>query len=284
MTRPSHPAAPRPAGAPRRRASLLTLLVPTAATCAIANAVAIAAPADQPTRLGSAISQAMRASDKRYAERERALVLRERAQQAAEAQLQAAQAAGGGGEAGKTTGDAYDELARIYQAMKPARAAPIFERLGSEVQLNIARRMRGRSAALLMASMDPVAAAQLSMALAGHPVPPTPPPPLRRADMLALAPSPSGQMMPDRSAAPRLAIATPTRPRVDRPAPALRPQPGRGYAAAGDSASSERILPAPSLSPGSGVSTPAAPALTANIAPRTTPATPTPLPAATAPH
>jgi len=48
----------------------------------------------------------------------------------------------------------YDDLARIYQTMKPARAAPIFEKLDLEVQTQVARRMRERSAALLMAAMS----------------------------------------------------------------------------------------------------------------------------------
>jgi flagellar motility protein MotE (MotC chaperone) len=237
----------------RRRASLLALLVPAAATCAIANAVAIAAPADQPTRLGQAIGQAMRDSDKRYAERERALALRERAQRAAEQQVQDAQAANPANptDPGKANATAYDELARIYQAMKPARAAPIFEKLGAEVQLNVARKMRGRSAALLMASMNPVAAAELSMALAGHPVSHPQPQPARTA---ADAPMASPGAMTARhagnrnGAAARIAITAPQRPQVDRPS--LR---GQALAARDtaqfDSASRERVLPAPALVP-----------------------------------
>ena len=242
---------PRP---PRRRASLLALLIPAAATGAVANAVAVAAPSEQPTRLGQAIGQAIRDSDKRYAERERALALRERAQRAAEQQLQDAQAnPANPGDPAKTTDTAYDELARIYQAMKPARAAPIFEKLGPEVQLNVARKMRGRSAALLMASMDPVAAADLSMALAGHPVTrskPASPPATKSTDLPAGPAAPGGTKQGGRAgsgAAPRIAVTAPQRPSVDRPT--LRSQGAARDTAQLDSASRERILPAPELIP-----------------------------------
>jgi len=231
-----------------RRPSLLALLIPTAATCAVANAMAVAAPAEQPTRLGQAISQALRDSDKRYAERERALALRERAQRAAEQRLQTAQAADAASAAdqGKTPPDAYDELARIYQAMKPARAAPIFEKLAPEVQLNVARRMRGRSAALLMASMTPTAAADLSMALAGRPV--VRPQPAREAPAVPATPALPRRAPSREAAAPRIAIAAPVRPQVARIAPRAMATPSPD-AAAPDAASRDRVLPAPTPSP-----------------------------------
>lgn len=64
--------------------------------------------------------------------------------------------------------DPFDALARIYQAMKPAKAAPVFEQLDLEVQYLVVQRMRDRSAALLMAAMSPQGAARLTMRLAGR--------------------------------------------------------------------------------------------------------------------
>ena len=64
--------------------------------------------------------------------------------------------------------DQFDSLARIYQAMKPAKAAKVFEQLDLEVQLGVAKRMRDRSTAMLLAAMTPEGAARLSMALAGR--------------------------------------------------------------------------------------------------------------------
>ncbi|GAA4217476.1 hypothetical protein GCM10022253_16140 [Sphingomonas endophytica] len=175
-----HPPVPVPARAVKRsrRPSLLVLMIPTATISMVANAMSATAmmtplpPSDQPTRLGQSIDQAMRDIDKNLASRKRALALREEAQRAAEQRLQSAEANpnGAGGSATPSGDTAYDDLAHIYQAMKPNRAAPIFEKLAPDVQLNIARKMRGRSAALLMASMSSGAAADLSMALAGHPV------------------------------------------------------------------------------------------------------------------
>jgi hypothetical protein len=50
--------------------------------------------------------------------------------------------------------------------MKPAKAAPVFEKLSPEVQFQVAQRMRERNAALMMQAMSPDAAATLGMALA----------------------------------------------------------------------------------------------------------------------
>ena len=54
--------------------------------------------------------------------------------------------------------------------MKPARAAPIFEKLDIEVQSQVARRMRDQVTAQIMSNMSPAAAVKLSMALAGRKV------------------------------------------------------------------------------------------------------------------
>ena len=53
--------------------------------------------------------------------------------------------------------------------MKPAKAAPVFEQLDLEVQYLVAKKMRERSAALLLAAMSPDAAAELSRRMAGRP-------------------------------------------------------------------------------------------------------------------
>lgn len=161
-----------------KRPSLLMLTAATAALAVVANAVdatTLASKAVPQSRLGSAIETDLGARDASSAQRNRALDMRERAARAAEARLQADIAARQqpAPSAGKTNdpteeppGQQYDNLARIYQAMKPARAAIVFEQLEMDVQLQIAQRMRERSTAMIMAAMTPKGAAALSMALA----------------------------------------------------------------------------------------------------------------------
>ncbi|WP_010410974.1 magnesium transporter MgtE N-terminal domain-containing protein [Citromicrobium sp. JLT1363] len=55
--------------------------------------------------------------------------------------------------------------------MKPKQAAPVFEQLDIDVQIAVARKMRERSTAQILAAMTPQGAARLSMALAGKPIP-----------------------------------------------------------------------------------------------------------------
>lgn len=171
-------AAPGMAQALFQRPSLLSLTAGVAGLAAIANAVAAAAPPAEPaqaTRLGTSIQQSMRERDQALARQKRGLDLREQAARATEerlkADLLARQAEGGApaGGAGKSAEqtEPFDELARIYQTMKPAKAAVIFERLDLEVQTQVARRMRERSTALILSNMSPGGAVQLSMALAG---------------------------------------------------------------------------------------------------------------------
>ena len=183
--------------------SLLTMLALAAAASAVANAVASTTPPtaapDAPTRLGTAIGQNLRDRDQAMADQRRALELREQAQRAAEHRLQNDLQANQGAASPSSSptpnpadsaNGMYDSLARIYQTMKPTKAAPIFEKLDPEVQLQVAKRMRDRSAALLLAAMSPDAAAELSMALAGRHVvkaPPAQPVGLARLD--AAAPS-----------------------------------------------------------------------------------------------
>lgn len=167
------------------RPSLLLVTAGMAGVTAIANAVAIAAPAAEqapPSRLGNSIQQSVRERDQALAQQKRALQLREQAAKASEERIKAdlesrqaeaakpAPATASGGKPNEAN-EPYDELARIYQTMKPAKAAPIFERLDLDVQTAVARRMRERSTALILSHMNPGNAVQLSMALAGKPMP-----------------------------------------------------------------------------------------------------------------
>jgi flagellar motility protein MotE (MotC chaperone) len=164
------------------RPSLLLLTAGAAALAVVANASSIASTATQntasKTRLGSSIDQDIAQRDADAARRKRGLDLREQATKAAQARLQAdlearqkeaevaaapGATAGGVAEAPEAQ---FDELARIYQAMKPKAAAVVFEQLDMEVQMKVAQRMRERSTAMIMAAMTPKGAASLSMALA----------------------------------------------------------------------------------------------------------------------
>ncbi|HSX54534.1 MAG TPA: magnesium transporter [Sphingomonas sp.] len=163
-----------------RRPSIL--LLGAAAVGVVANALALAAPlqsdAAPPSRLGVSLQDGMAQRDRTLAEEKRKLDMREQAAKAGEARLAAEMRARQGQPGGVDpqrgapveANQPYDDLARIYQTMKPARAAPIFEKLDLEVQTQVARRMRERSAALLMAAMSPNAAAELTMSLAGRKV------------------------------------------------------------------------------------------------------------------
>lgn len=162
------------------RPSLLMMTAGASALAIVANAASIAAPAADngayKTRLGNSIQQDLNARDAADAKRKRGLDLREQATKAAEARLQAnvqsAQQQQQAAAQNPGTGPAeapeaqYDNLARIYQAMKPNKAAVVFEQLDMEVQMKVAQRMRERSTALILASMTPKGAAALSMALA----------------------------------------------------------------------------------------------------------------------
>lgn len=161
------------------RPSLLLLTAAATAIAGIANAIGMAAPdtAVPKSRLGVAIADDVAARDQGAARRGRALDLREQAIKAAEARLKAdlvaravpAAAAGTplpGAPDASAAPDQFDDLAKIYQAMKPGAAAAVLEQLDIEVQMRVTQRMRERSAALILASMTPKAAAALTMALA----------------------------------------------------------------------------------------------------------------------
>lgn len=162
------------------RPSLLLMTAAASALAVVANAASIAAPGGQEapkTRLGNAIEQDLADRDAAAARRKRGLDLREQAAKAAETRLQAdlaarqkeaeaQQTAAAGSGPAEAPEAQFDELARIYQAMKPAKAAVVFEQLDMEVQMKVAQRMRERSTAMIMAAMTPKGAAALSMALA----------------------------------------------------------------------------------------------------------------------
>ncbi|MBJ6122115.1 MotE family protein [Sphingomonas mollis] len=171
-----------------RRPSLLLLTAFSAAVATVGNTVGLAATApgigDAPTsRLGVAIGDDMKARDQAAARRGRALDLREQAARAAEARLKPADgttpAAAPGtappptGEAASAGPDQYDDLARIYQVMKPTAAAVVLEQLDLDVQMRVAQKMRERSTAMILAAMTPKGAAALTMAMARRRAAPT---------------------------------------------------------------------------------------------------------------
>lgn len=161
--------------------SLLMLMTGAAAVSMLSHGVSASFAAEgertpPATRLGSAIQSEMTERDRTAKERARALELREKAIRASEKRLEAnAQAqqqqkapkagpvAQSGTEAESAT---LDQLARIYQSMKPKQAARVFERLAIDVQVGVARKMRERATAQVLAAMTPDGAARLSMALA----------------------------------------------------------------------------------------------------------------------
>ena len=154
------------------RPTLLMLTAMAATLSTVANGVGVvdALQAPAPTRLGMALDRDAAAQDALAGQRARKLDMREQAARATEQRLKndlayraAATKAKGGDPDG---GEQYDSLARIYQAMKPARAAVVFEQLDMDVQMQVARRMRDRSTGMVLAAMTPRGAAALSMALA----------------------------------------------------------------------------------------------------------------------
>lgn len=154
--------------------SLLMLTAATAALSTVAHGYsAVTTPAPVPeTRLGVSIKQEMGVRNQAAIERDRTLDMREKAIRATEQRLQSSlkerqdQAASDAAGRGARDENQFDELARIYQAMKPAKAAMVFEQLEMDVQMEVAQRMRDRAAALMLANMTPKGAAALSMSLA----------------------------------------------------------------------------------------------------------------------
>ena len=172
-----------------KRPPLLMLMAGAAALSTVAHGVSASVTNQEkaetkapPTRLGSAIQSEISEKKKTERERERALDLREQALKASEKRLkdnlqsqqqqQTNAAANDSKKSEKTPreieeDETLDQLARIYQSMKPKQAAVVFEQLDLDVQIAVARRMRERSTAQIMAAMTPAGAARISMALAG---------------------------------------------------------------------------------------------------------------------
>lgn len=162
------------------RPSLLVMTAVAAGLATVANAVGLAgadeagAPAKITSRLGVAIADDTSARDQAATRRGRTLDLREQAVRAAEMRLKASAGASNPAAApppatataATPTPDQFDDLARIYQAMKPAAAALVMEQLDLDVQMRVAQRMRERSTAMIMAAMTPKGAAALTMAMA----------------------------------------------------------------------------------------------------------------------
>lgn len=156
--------------------SLLALTAIAAMLSTVAHAVTAASPDAPQTRLGTAIQQDMATRDQSATRRNRALVLREQVAKATEERIKADLRArqeqadvattAAGTPAHTAEGAQYDNLARIYQAMKPAKAAVVLEQLDMDVQMKVAQHMRERSTALILAAMSPSGAADLSMSLA----------------------------------------------------------------------------------------------------------------------
>lgn len=172
-----------------KRPSLLMLMAGAAALSTLAHGVSasgtseekVSAKASQ-SRLGSAIQSELSENRQTAKERERALDLREQAIRASEKRLKdslqnqqqrpkaddaAATRAGAKADKEAEEAETLDQLARIYQSMKPKQAAVVFEQLDIDVQIAVARKMRERSTAQILAAMTPAGAARLSMALAG---------------------------------------------------------------------------------------------------------------------
>jgi flagellar motility protein MotE (MotC chaperone) len=154
------------------RFRLLSVTAVATAFSVLANGVG-AATAVSETRLGVSIQNDIDTQTKAVAQRNRTLDLREAAARATETRLKAeleTQAVddvqGKSRGASAEAGEQYDNLARVYQAMKPARAAVVFEQLEMDVQMQISKRMRDRAFGLIMGSMSPAGAAALSMSLA----------------------------------------------------------------------------------------------------------------------
>jgi flagellar motility protein MotE (MotC chaperone) len=168
-----------------RRPLLLMLTAGAAAIGAVANGMDAAASPEasavtQPaTRLGASIAQDIQQRNAAAAQQSRALQLREQMVKATENRIQASLKAKQQQEAAAAAPQPQtqltpaapsemDSLATIYGAMKPAKAAAVFEQLDLDVQVMVAKRMRDRSTAAILAAMSPAGAAKLSMAMAGR--------------------------------------------------------------------------------------------------------------------
>jgi len=173
----------------RFRPTLLQLTAFSALSASIGLGSAIANQPVETSRLGASIKENLADRDRAAAEQKRKLDLQKQVVQAAESRLRA-QLGAGQPQAGGAPGvpgapavvgglpgqpaqpglpdEAISNLARIYQAMKPAKAAIVMEKLGLDVQVKITKEIRERSMGLIMGAMSPDGAARLSAALANN--------------------------------------------------------------------------------------------------------------------
>ena len=174
-----------------KRPSLLMLTAVAAGLSTVAHGVS-AEPAEeqaakpakaQQTRLGNAIQTEIKQRSEKATERARQLDLKEQVIKASEKRLEdklkagqadAAAVDAAQGDPAAEEADTINQLARIYQSMKPKQAARVFEQLDMDVQIAVALQMRERATAQILAAMTPASAAKLSMALAGKPAAPAP--------------------------------------------------------------------------------------------------------------
>ena len=137
--------------------------------------VAPAAPAAAADIGASERAFADLALERDRAQRDKEGLLSLRTQQAAEAKMLGDQEnhlkamldslRGASADAAAARGKAFEKLAKMYEAMKPEKAAPILAALEMDVVLDIMRRMKDRPAARILASMDSGLAAQISARL-----------------------------------------------------------------------------------------------------------------------
>jgi len=66
-------------------------------------------------------------------------------------------------------GNMLEQLARVYETMKPDAAAEILSGVDVDTSTEIIRRMKERNAASVMASLEPRAAARISQRMLRHP-------------------------------------------------------------------------------------------------------------------
>ena len=170
----------------RFRPTLLQLTAFSALAATVGLGSAIANQPLETSRLGASIKENLADRDRSAAEQKRKLDLQQQVIQAAEGGLreqldagkpQDGAAAGAPGTPGGQPGqqaqpaladEAISNLARIYQAMKPAKAAIVMEKLGLDVQVKISKEIRERSMGMIMGAMSPDGAARLSAALANN--------------------------------------------------------------------------------------------------------------------
>jgi flagellar motility protein MotE (MotC chaperone) len=166
----------------RYRPALLQLTALTALGAVVAVGGAIASqPPPATSRLGASIKENLGQRDRSAAEQKRQLDLQQQAIKAAQTRLQdqlggAKPVSAPGAAPAKDSNlvqpqqpdEAIQNLARIYQAMKPAKAAAVLEKLNLDVQVKVAKEIRDRSMGQIMGAMSPEGAAKLSATLANN--------------------------------------------------------------------------------------------------------------------